>query len=221
MRRGARFVLAVALGVMGPSCASEQPPAAGGDSPTTAISCVDCHRHDYDATKNPPHADGGLHTACASCHLNTHWVPANGYSHPDTFPLVGKHAAVSCDGCHATDPKPPTDCADCHIAAWKATTNPGHGTAGIGMLCGDCHTADGWHPAPFPQHEAIFPLQTSKRHRDIACAVCHDTPLSYKEFSCFNGCHSKPDTDKDHEGEVAGYVYDSTACLNCHPKGEE
>ena len=216
--------LAIALGAallaLAATCVDEETANAGGDGPTTTVACVSCHQADYDGTSAPAHASGGIGTDCAGCHVNSHWVPAAGYAHPSSFPLVGKHAQVPCAGCHAVDPKPSTQCVGCHEDDWKQTNNPSHGGAGIGLLCGDCHSEEGWKPALLPQHESAFPLESGAKHRDIACATCHLDGGDYKHFSCFNGCHAKSETDKEHKGEVNGYVYDSAACLKCHPQGK-
>ena len=51
-----------------------------------------------------------------------------------------------------------------------------------------------------------------------ACVDCHTNPNNFGEFTCVT-CHTNPETDNEHNG-VNGYVYESTACLACHPTGD-
>ena len=72
-------------------------------------------------------------------------------------------------------------------------------------------------------HDAsFFPIYSGKhRGKWASCSTCHTVQNNFAQFSCF-GCHPHSDqneTDNNHQGEP-GYIYDSQACYNCHPQGE-
>ena len=50
---------------------------------------------------------------------------------------------------------------------------------------------------------------------------CHLRPDNFAFFSCID-CHEhrKSEMDNKHD-EVPGYVWESEACLSCHPDGRE
>jgi len=49
------------------------------------------------------------------------------------------------------------------------------------------------------------------------CSDCHTNPSNYAVFTCLT-CHGLTETNNQHNG-VSGYVYESNACLECHPDG--
>jgi hypothetical protein len=64
----------------------------------------------------------------------------------------------------------------------------------------------------------FFPIATGA-HATTDCNSCHGGFASFKEFAC-TSCHDHAQavTDPGHAG-VSGYLYDSKACLSCHPQG--
>ncbi len=205
-------VVAVVAVVL-PGCDS-----ASAHGPATEMGCVECHQQDWTATADPVHHQSGFGSACGTCHSQTAWRPAPGYQHTAVFPLTGRHAVQTCTACHASPGKLPTECVGCHLAQWQGTTNPNHATSGISQQCQTCHTTSGWSPASGVQHTQ-FPL--SGEHANIACTTCHPAGPG-APFTCFGGgCHGKAQMDKEHLGEVGGYVYDSAKCYSCHPDGKE
>ena len=44
--------------------------------------------------------------------------------------------------------------------------------------------------------------------------------MNYAQFSCID-CHQHSNQSEvdSHHSQVSGYVYDSQACLTCHPQG--
>jgi hypothetical protein len=158
-----------------------------------------------------------------SCHSTQAWVPAT-FDHSLTaFPLTGAHRTVECQACHVDDVFAGTDpaCVSCHLADYQATTNPDHLGSGFGTDCASCHGTSQWEGATFDHDGPFFPIY-SGRHRNewTSCSDCHVNPTDPSVFSCF-GCHPHSDrqkTDEDHSGEN-GYVYESEACLACHPRG--
>jgi hypothetical protein len=174
--------------------------------------CVDCHRSDYQATRNPDHQAGGLSTNCTQCHATTTWPRAR-FSHAGTrFPLTGAHRAVACAQCHGDGvyAAKSTECVSCHQQAYVATTSPSHAAAGFATTCQDCHTTAGWTGAAF--NHTWFRLP----HRNAACSDCHSNPSSYAVFVC-TVCHTQADTDGRHRS-VNGYAWNSTTCYGCHQR---
>jgi hypothetical protein len=80
---------------------------------------------------------------------------------------------------------------------------------------------DTWGDATFEQHDQVFPINSGAHAgRWTSCADCHTVPDDFSSFSCLT-CHehSQARMDDKHLGEVSGYVYESSACLSCHPRG--
>jgi len=184
--------------------------------------CVNCHQSDYDGTQDPNHQTSGFSTDCASCHTtNPDWSPAT-INH-DFFPLTQGHDLQDCTQCHTngtyTGLSP--DCVNCHQSDYDGTQDPNHQAASFPTDCVACHTTNpGWTPAEFDHDGQYFPIYSGKHRQGEAwdnCVECHPNPNSYADFSCFQ-CHSQNETDNDHN-EVNGYQYVSTACLECHPDG--
>lgn len=173
--------------------------------------CTDCHLD--------PHA-GALGPDCRQCHVTDGWLLIQGasFDHSKTrYPLAGRHAAVTCAGCHAEGRKKPsfTNCTDCH--------GDTHGSATLGrpalMKCEECHTVSGFRPAGFAmaRHDSTgFPLLGA--HRATACDACHRPRASSADSaidlvpahdSCV-ACHEDP-----HLGHTDKYSADS-GCVSCH-----
>jgi hypothetical protein len=187
----------------------------------TPTDCVACHQDDFDATTDPAHVAGGYPTDCLACHTTNGWDGASFNHDTSGFPLTGQHRTVTCLECHASGYSgTPTDCIACHQDDYDATTNPAHSGAGFPTDCVTCHTTNGWEPSTW-DHDTLFPIY-SGRHRNEwnACADCHTVPSNYAVFECiFCHEHSRARTDSEH-GEVSGYQYLSTACFECHPRGQ-
>lgn len=184
--------------------------------------CFTCHDDDYQGAGDPDHVAGNFPTTCAICHTTTAWEPAQ-FDHGLTgFPLTGAHRGLDCLSCHETGyQNTPADCYACHQADFEGTADPDHVASGFGTDCATCHTATAWEPSTW-DHDILFPIY-SGRHRGEwdTCADCHVVPSSYTVFECiFCHEHNQADTDRDHD-EVSNYQYSSTACLDCHPRGEE
>ncbi|MEQ1566874.1 MAG: hypothetical protein ABMA64_14625 [Myxococcota bacterium] len=179
------------------ACAACHPDA----TPPAAISpaCASCH----ESARPADHYSGD----CGICHTPFGWdqvVVDHGF-----FPLTNAHA-LGCDQCHAPGTYEGLDpaCASCH-----EPDRPG-GHFGV-QDCGSCHHPTEWGDAEF-DHDSLFRLP----HEGVAdCESCHLVPDDYSSFSCVD-CHehSKSSTDNEHD-EVGNYVYDSDACLDCHPNG--
>ena len=185
--------------------------------------CVACHQDDYDATTEPGHLAADIPTSCVDCHGTAAWTPAEFDHGATTFPLTGAHRTVDCLSCHGDGyTNTPTDCIACHQDDYDATTEPGHFAAGFPTSCVDCHGTSAWTPADW-DHDRLFPIYTG-RHNDEwnTCADCHVTASDFQVFECIF-CHEH-DNETDLNGrhrEVGDYQYLSSACFDCHPRGEE
>ncbi len=189
----------------------------------TPTDCFACHEKNFNQSVNPNHSELGLSTDCASCHTtNPDWNPATFANHNDFYALNGAHAIISndCVSCHNGDyNNTPTTCVGCHLEDFNQTTEPSHTALGFSTECTMCHNEDAWSPATFDHDELYFPIYSGSHEGEWSdCMDCHTTPGNFGEFTCIT-CHAKPETDEQHSG-VAGYLYNSTACLACHPTGE-
>jgi hypothetical protein len=187
----------------------------GGIYQGTPTTCFGCHQSDFQSTSSPNHAAAGFGTSCDQCHSEQTWTPAT-FNH--SWALTGAHAPLDCNECHGggTYQGTPTDCFSCHQADHAATTMPNHTQSGFGNSCDDCHTTIAWTPATF-NHS--FP--TVGQH-NLNCIDCHTTNMP-PAFSCID-CHEHRQSEAamEHEdGNLAGYVWASAACLSCHPTGNK
>lgn len=184
-----------------------------------ASACADCHQD--------PHL-GALGLACARCHHARGFELARREQrqrHAATlFPLTGAHAAADCASCHrgtaALEFAVSTECFSCHAAAFRRVPDPNHQLAGFSTTCQVCHgSTETWLGAELRAHDSrFFPLY-SGAHAGIwgACGDCHPAAGSLAVVTCLL-CHQRQETGAAHGG-VAGYRYDSAACLACHPTG--
>jgi hypothetical protein len=193
------------------------------NSPNT---CVECHQESYFATVNPDHEQLALSTSCEECHTTQpNWEPALFPVHNDFYVLNGAHAAIAndCVLCHNSDyNNTENSCYACHTADYNQATDPPHQSAQFPTDCESCHTEVSWEPSTFNHDALYFPIYSGKHNGEWnSCTDCHTNPSNYTVFSCID-CHehNQPDMDNDHEG-VPDYVYESSACLSCHPDGED
>lgn len=189
----------------------------------TPTECQACHIQDYQQSVNPSHTALGLSTDCASCHItDPGWEPAAFNNHNDYYVLAGAHAAIAnqCASCHQGDyNNTPNACAGCHLDDYNATVDPPHLALQFSTDCASCHTEMGWVPSTFDHDLQHFPIYTGSHAGEWSqCADCHTSPGNFSVYTCTT-CHANPETDEVHAG-VNGYVYQSTACLACHPNGE-
>jgi hypothetical protein len=180
-----------------------------------STACSSCHLKDYQGTTSPPHASAGFPQDCSLCHSTTDWTGAT-FNHATTgFTLTGKHTTITCGLCHVNNNYNLTSaaCYNCHAADYNGTTNPNHAAAGFPKTCDTCHTTTAWTGATF--NHTWFPTNHGKANG--VCATCHTNSNDYSVFTCTN-CHTKAQTDSNHSG-IKNYVYNSTNCYSCHPRG--
>jgi hypothetical protein len=163
----------------------------------TARACNDCH-----GIEDPHH--GALGTDCARCHDETGiWTKVR-FNHDLTkLPLLGLHAAVPCEACHADRgfAKTASACIACH-----RDDNP-HGPS-IVEDCGACHNPNGWGMWQFDHDtQTKFPLLGA--HKQATCAACHGE-TSGKGAVAGSTCISCHRSDDKHQGRFG------TDCADCH-----
>lgn len=161
-----------------------------------ARTCIGCH------TRDDTH-HGSRGTSCANCHNPSAWTNTR-FDHSQTaFPLLGKHAATACAGCHGVNnatPKPETTCIACHA---EDDAHQGQN----GPECARCHTVRNWDVANFNHDEMTrFPLTGA--HRPLECGACHTPPAQPTRIAmtCVS-CHAEDDA---HAGRLG------TDCASCH-----
>jgi len=182
----------------------------------TASECVDCHRLEYDGTKNPNHREAGFSTNCVACHGEgaTGWAGAR-FDHNRVFQLRGRHRAAECTACHVNGRfvGTPKECIACHRTDYSQTTNPNHAATGFGTDCASCHgeAATTWTGADF-NHNQFFQLKG--RHRAVDCTQCHvNGRFAGTPTNCVQ-CHRQDyDRAKSPNHAQSGF---STNCTSCH-----
>lgn len=186
----------------------------------TPTDCVGCHRDDYDATTDPNHVQAGFPTDCEECHTTSTWEGAE-VDHNSFWPLTGAHRNLDCEACHANGfSGTPTDCYECHSGEYNGTTDPNHAAAGFPQDCELCHTTSTWFGAVFDHLQ--FPIYSGEHRQGEVwdtCSDCHPNANNFMVFDCLS-CHPQAEMVEEHE-EVPGFMYESQACFECHPTGEE
>jgi hypothetical protein len=189
----------------------------------TPADCWSCHRDDYNGVADPDHAAGNFDHDCLICHNTSQW-PTDIFDHSVTdFPLTGAHTTLVCDACHSGGyNNTPVECLACHESDYNNATNPDHQAAGFPTTCENCHNTSNWDQTTWDHDGQYFPIYSGRHQNEWnLCADCHVNPNDYSVFECIL-CHehNRADTDDRHQN-VPGYVYESSACYNCHPTGEQ
>ncbi len=189
----------------------------------TPRECVGCHRSDYNSTDDPDHRAAGFSTDCEECHTTSTWEGAV-INHDELFRLTGAHRSLDCQECHAGGvfEGTPTECVGCHRADYNQTTDPDHQAAGFPTDCEQCHDTRTWEGAEFDHDSMFFPIFSGTHRAEWNdCSDCHRVPSNFGLFECINcHAHTREEMDDEHD-DVPGYVYQSTACFECHPTGRE
>jgi len=189
----------------------------------TPTYCFSCHDNDFNNVQDPNHVQNNFSMMCLDCHTTEAWEPA-AFDHANTiFPLTGAHVTLNCIDCHAAGyTNTPTDCYSCHDTDYNNTNNPNHQAAGFPTDCMVCHNTSNWTQTTWDHDGQYFPIYSGKHQGEWNnCTDCHVNPANYQVFECIV-CHEHRRSEMDDEhSDVPGYVYESTACLNCHPNGEE
>ncbi|OJX38190.1 MAG: hypothetical protein BGO78_09205 [Chloroflexi bacterium 44-23] len=130
------------------------------------------------------------------------FLPGSTGANHQFFPLMGKHAELTCEGCHSglTYEGLPDQCVECHLAVLPDNHYQG--------VCSLCHTATGWVPTFFNHSVALA----------TDCQSCHlvNKPANHFSGQC-SSCHSTTawiPASFDHA--IAG----ATNCQSCHNKNK-
>ncbi|NQV36780.1 MAG: hypothetical protein HQ509_02105, partial [Candidatus Marinimicrobia bacterium] len=168
----------------------------------TGDQCWNCHAGDFIGVSDPDHAANNYDHDCTICHTSTENWDEVTFNHDNITQA----------------------CIDCHIGDYQNVTNPNHSAQGYPEACELCHNTTNWED-DFFNH--LFPIFSGDHNNEwsTCTAECHIDPLDYVVFSCglYGVCHDhrQSEMDDEHIGEVTGYVYESGACYECHPNGEE
>jgi hypothetical protein len=175
------------------------------------VACSSCHANEK--YKGVPTACASCHqlqdvhqsrygAKCDSCHQPEKWKTIRfDHSRQTKFPLRGKHASVSCDGCHKGDlyrDKLAMTCISCHK---KDDAHKGQ----LGPNCQQCHNETAWRKKVAFDHDlSRFPLLG--KHAIVPCEECHKS-TSFKDtpMACVS-CHP----DEHHQGTLG------SNCALCH-----
>lgn len=175
--------------------------------------CVDCHRTQYLATRNPDHVTGAFPTDCNQCHAPTIWTSARFNHDASGFPLTGAHRAISCAECHGTTfTSKSTACVSCHQQDYDATTNPNHAAGSFPTTCTECHSTVSWSGASFDHSRTGWPLTGA--HKTVTCLQCHgDGVYAGKSTACAS-CHQQDYAGTTNPAHAAAGF--PTTCQDCH-----
>ncbi|PLX10061.1 MAG: hypothetical protein C0598_11240 [Marinilabiliales bacterium] len=197
-----------------------------GDYENTPNECVGCHLDNYNNSTNPNHNDVGFSQTCDECHTtNPGWSPATFVNHNDYWVISGAHVSISsdCNACHNGNyENTPNECVGCHLDDYNATNDPPHQSAQFSTDCILCHTDIAWEPSTFDHDSQYFPIYSGEHNNEWnTCTDCHINAADYSIFSCID-CHEHNQAEMDQEhNDVNDYIYDSNACYECHPTGDE
>jgi hypothetical protein len=143
----------------------------------TPTDCYSCHQ------KDDAH-DGNYGTDCSACHNPSDWKDADFDHNRTTFALVGSHANVPCQNCHASGQFADlsTVCSSCHA-------DPAYHAGLFGLNCVACHTVDNWSAKYRGSHPGIADEGGSGvNHGGGGCRSCHTQTLHTATCTqCHNG----------------------------------
>jgi hypothetical protein len=168
--------------------------------------CSSCHEVDRPADHDPGE--------CSECHTIESWDAAD-IDHDLFLSLAGGHAPLQCSECHDAGTYLGLDntCASCHVQD-KPNNH-------FGGTCDTCHDVFSWDDAEF-LHSAVSTFPKGHDQQGGVCTNCHVEDNGYATFSCID-CHEHDNRNEmanEHRGEN-GYRYESAACFDCHPRGED
>ena len=163
----------------------------------TSQQCIACHKKD-DAHREQ------LGEKCQSCHNALDWRAKVLFDHDIThFPLLGLHAALSCEECHLKSTYKDVE-KKCHGCHKKDDEHKGR----LGQQCQLCHNPNNWRVWDF-DHNKRTNFKLDGKHKKLHCHVCHKhAVVSMKEqLETCNDCHAVDDV---HNGQFG------RDCARCH-----
>ncbi len=173
--------------------------------------CLSCHTNVHKSE---------LGANCLRCHSTQSWKISDMVrKHESTrFPLLGRHASLSCQTCHANASQKqyagtPIDCIGCHRSDYVQSKAPNHAAAGFSTNCVQCHkvTALVWSKG-FDHTQTAFPLTGA--HMAAQCAACHKNQVFKSTPKQCVACHQTNyalTTNPNHAS--VGFPTD---CQTCH-----
>jgi hypothetical protein len=178
------------------------------------VGCDDCHtggvgKQKLETDCRSCHASDDVHAGqlgrdCASCHSEVAFARDVLFDHDlARFPLLGLHAAVSCDQCHETQRFQDADerCVACHAA------DDAH-EGRLGESCARCHDPNGWKLWRFDHaRQTDFPLRGA--HEKLRCESCHRERV-HGAIELASNCISCHRGDDRHRGSFG------RDCARCH-----
>jgi len=186
--------------------------------------CLRCHNDFGPVSAYSERGCGGCHVDphqaslggdCDSCHNEQDWRPRGLIADHSArgFPLVGAHAVVACESCHARAPVgefrgAPRRCEACHRDDAAAAQSIDHAAMGWLDTCERCHNPTTFGAAGFAHH--FFPLTGG--HGGLSCADCHGAGVPGPIPRDCNSCHSA-----DFQGAPNHVALNyPRACDQCH-----
>jgi len=173
--------------------------------------CADCHAD--------IHNKGQLGQNCEECHTVRGWQVSSKAikNHQNRFPLVGAHAAVTCDECHkglavSKYQHMSTDCVSCHAQQFSGA-KPDHHVLQFPATCDSCHNMDSWMGAKF-DHAKFTGYALTGMHATLECTACHINNVYQPTATNCSNCHLKDFTaTRNPDHRQAGFSQD---CATCH-----
>ncbi len=194
------------------------------------FTCLSCHhRGEMDEEHRDLQGYSYDSQVCLDCHPTGSVEGGDFQAHDqEYFPIYsGTHVSTwgACADCHEVSGDFSVyTCLSCHDHNQVEMDGRHQGVPGYSydsLLCLGCHPTG--EIGDFREHDALyFPIYSGKHRGEWdECTICHIRPGMWSVFSCIE-CHehNRSEMDEAHR-EVDGYVYDSQACYDCHPRGEE
>ncbi len=177
--------------------------------PEAETDCISCHTDLHNQT---------VGSDCARCHNSDNWLVNNvtELHQNNGFPLLGAHAAASCNQCHISETalrfeRIGNDCINCHSADYAATTSPNHASAGFSTDCSECHHINSLEWFADQTTHDFFPL--TKGHDIADCTRCHTSGFQGTPNACI-ACHTTDYNQTVNPNHAA--LSFSTDCAACH-----
>ncbi|MCP4703216.1 MAG: hypothetical protein GY865_01280 [candidate division Zixibacteria bacterium] len=191
------------------------------------FSCLNCHDHNQNEMGNEHNGISGYAYNSPDCYFCHPTGEAGEFGDHDAqyFPVYsGRHINTwtDCSDCHTNAAiRAEYSCISCHEHNQTDSDNMHGGMNGYtyqSSSCLSCHPVG--EVGTFTDHDPqFFPIYSGTHIATWGdCSECHTNPATRSEYSCLS-CHIHTETDPIHSG-MNGYLYQSAACLSCHPTGE-
>ena len=177
----------------------------------TPTRCADCHA---DLHRRQFGSD------CQSCHTVRGWNVAVSavQQHNNRFPLIGAHAAATCDACHhgaaaGVYTGLSTQCVSCHLQDFQQGAPLNHLAAKLPTTCENCHGMNTWTTARF-DHTQFTTFALTGAHAAVPCAQCHVGGRFAGTPANCAGCHMPDYMHTTNPNHAAANF--PTVCETCH-----